>query len=302
MDIAFFRAALDSMREGICFANPKGMIIYWNKSAERLTGYTEQEILGRSCTDEILLHLNEVKGTLASSSPIAATIADEKTHEIDAYLRHKYGHRVSMTTRSSPVRGKKKSILGAVEVFSCNIISLNMISEIEILRKETLRDELTDIGNRKLAESIMQTLVTTFETHDIAFGVLFVDIDHFKNINDSWGHKIGDNVLCMVAHTLVNGLRGLDVACRFGGDEFLLLIPNIQKEPLEHLGERLRGLIENSWLEYNDHRIRVTASFGGAISREGETPSEIVGRADQQAYRSKQAGRNCVSLDAVNAA
>lgn len=297
MDTLFFRAALDSVTEGLCFADKSGLVFFWSKSAERLSGYIAKEILGKHCTHEILLHLDENGKTLQQSSFIAATLADGKVHAGEIYLHHKYGHRVSVTARSSPVLAENGDLLGAVEVFTSNRKSLNLLKQLEGLRKEVLTDELTGIGNRRCAEVIMNDLTVSLAEYDVPFGVLFVDVDHFKAINDTWGHHVGDKVLFMVAQTLVNGLRGLDVACRWGGEEFLIIVPNIQNESLLGLGNRLRVLVGNSWLDHEGQRIKVTASFGGAVSRKGEAAADVVDRADKQAYRSKQDGRNCVRME-----
>ncbi len=297
MNTLFFRAALDSATEGVCFADKSGLIIYWSKSAERLSGYADKEVLGKHCTNEILLHLDGNGETLLPSSLIVTTLTTGKIQNKEIYIHHKYGHRISVTARTSPVLDENGDLLGVVEVFMSNTKSLNLLKELEGLRKEVLTDELTGIGNRRCAEVIMNDLAVSLDKHDVPFGVLFADIDHFKTVNDTWGHQVGDKVLFMVAQTLVNGLRGLDVACRWGGEEFLILVPHIQKESLLGLGNRLRVLIQNSWLEHKGQRICVTASFGGAVSQKGETAAEVVNRADKQAYRSKQEGRNCVRVD-----
>ena len=295
MNNLFFQAALDLATEGVCFAEKSGLIIYWSKPAERLSGYAAKEILGKHCVHEILLHLDENGETLLPA--IGATLANGKEQHKEVYIRHKYGHRISVTARTSPVLDENGDLLGVVEFFTSNTKSLNLLKELEDLRKEVLTDEMTGVGNRRCAEVIMNDLAVSLANHGVPFGVLFADIDHFKTVNDTWGHQAGDKVLFMVAQTLVNGLRGLDIACRWGGEEFLVLVPNIQKESLLGLGNRLRVLIENSWLEHKGQRIRVTASFGGAVSQKGETVPAVVNRADKQAYRSKQEGRNCVRVD-----
>ena len=297
MNTQFFRVALDSATEGVCFADKSGLIIYWSKSAERLSGYAAKEILGKHCAHEILLHLDENGETLLPASLMMATLATGKVQNEEIYIHHKYGHRISVTTRTSPVLDENGDLLGVVEVFMSNTKSLHLLKELEVMRKEVLKDELTGIGNRRCAEVIMNDLAASLAKYDVPFGVLFADIDHFKTVNDTWGHQVGDKVLFMVAQTLVNGLRGFDLACRWGGEEFLVLVPNVQKESLLGLGNRLRVLIENSWLEHKGQRIWVTVSFGGAVSRKGETAAEVVNRADKQAYRSKQEGRNCVRVE-----
>lgn len=298
MDIAFYRDLLDSMADGVYFVDQERRVTFWNKAAERLTGYAAEEVMGRSCSNNILRHVDEAGRHLCvNGCPLSATMENGQVGEMDVYLHHKYGHRVPVVVRASPMRGPHGDIVGAVEVFSSNVKNIDMLKELEALRRETLTDQLTGIGNRRFADITMKNLEASLTEHGVPFGVLFVDIDHFKKVNDTWGHHMGDQVLRMVAQTLSHGLRGLDVACRWGGEEFVLLVPNTDAAALAGLGERLRMLVENCWLDHGESRITATASFGGAVSRPGETAAATVGRADRQVYLSKESGRNCVHVE-----
>jgi diguanylate cyclase (GGDEF)-like protein len=133
-----------------------------------------------------------------------------------------------------------------------------------------------------------------FREHGQSFGVLFIDIDHFKRVNDIHGHQVGDRVIRLVARTLQNGLRPTDRVCRFGGEEFLCLLPNITSEEMRQVAERLRVLVEQSGLDLPMGTLQVSVSIGGALSRKGDTPFSIIDRADQAMYRAKELGRNRV--------
>lgn len=297
IDLLFFRASLNCMLDGVCFSDRSGTITLWNKSAERLTGYSEKEVIGKHCSDTILKHLKSDGSGSAHINLIEESMRRGAPIEDDVYIRHKYGHLVSVTARTAPVRIESGCTLGAVEVFACNSKMNNILKEIEALRKEILTDQLTGIGSRRFADIILNSLIVAWREHEVPFGVFFVDIDNFKNVNDTWGHEVGDKILFMVAQTLANGLRGLDVACRWGGEEFLILIPNINIELLLNMGNRLRALIENCSLDHSGQSITVTASFGGAVSQKDDTISDVIARADKQLYLSKITGRNCVKID-----
>lgn len=300
MQQGFYKELLDSLADGVYFVDRDRCITYWNKAAERLTGYSEKEVLGRSCSDNILRHVDELGNQLClQGCPLAATIEDGKMRDADVFMHHKYGHRVPVAVRATPMRDDNGKIIGAVEIFANNSKNIDMINEIESLRNEILRDPLTGIGNRRYADITMKHFESSMQENDVPYGVLFVDIDHFKKVNDTWGHDVGDLVLRMVAQTLVKTLRSLDVACRWGGEEFVILVPNITHESLGSMAERLRMLVENSWIEHNGDLLNMTASFGGAVSKAGELPSSVVTRADKQVYKSKESGRNCVNLDFV---
>ncbi|QGY39275.1 diguanylate cyclase [Pseudodesulfovibrio cashew] len=301
MNQEFYKELLDSLTDGVYFVNLEKQVTFWNKAAERLSGYTAKEIVGKSCADNILRHVDDEGVQLClHGCPLAATMEDGDLREAHVYMHHKFGHRVPIFVRTSPMRDESGKIVGAVEVFTDNSKNLDIIKEMESLRKEVLTDQLTGIGNRRYADITLDRLDSSMRDSGVPFGVVFADIDHFKEINDRWGHRVGDQVIAMVAKTLKTVLRPLDVACRWGGEEFVILIPNITHDGLVVVTERLRMLVAESWVDYENARIAVTASFGGAISKEGELAMAVVDRADRQLYLSKEAGRDCVHIAGEN--
>ncbi len=299
MDQKFYHNLLDSMADGVYFVDRERRVTYWNKAAERISGYLASEVIGKSCADNVLRHV-DTQGTqlCLKGCPLAATMQDAQVREVDVFMHHKSGHRIPVSVRASPMYDEEGRIIGAVEIFSDNSKNIDLLQELEELRQEVLRDKLTGIGNRRYAELTLQNYEKAHQESQVPYGVLFVDIDFFKKVNDSWGHNVGDLVLRMVAQTLAKGLRPLDATCRWGGEEFLVIAPNINAVALTTMAERLRMLIANSWLDYDGATIQVTASFGGAIAITGEPSASVVGRADKQVYLSKERGRNCVHIDA----
>jgi diguanylate cyclase (GGDEF)-like protein/PAS domain S-box-containing protein len=297
MDQEFFKQVMESLYEGVYFVDRDRKISYWNQGAERLTGYSKEEVLGHCCADNILRHV-DAKGTplCIEGCPLSATIEDGKARKAEVFFHHKMGHRVPVLVRAIPMRNQGGDIIGAVEIFTNNVKNINALEEIERLQHEVFRDALTGIGNRRFAELNLRNFLQGCKEHDLAFGLLFVDIDRFKVVNDTYGHTTGDEVLKLVSKTLVNGLRAVDIPCRWGGEEFLILLPNVNYASLWELAERLRMLLENSWLDHNGVQIQVTASFGGTISNTQDERESIVERADKQLYLSKEAGRNCVHI------
>jgi diguanylate cyclase (GGDEF)-like protein/PAS domain S-box-containing protein len=298
MDQNFYQGLLNSMADGVYFVDLDRRVTFWNKAAERISGFSAQEIVGRNCADNILAHVDDNgKELCLHGCPLASTMEDGEVREVQVYLHHKLGHRVPVAIRSSPMLDATGKIIGAVEIFYNNSKSVDMLNEMEKLREEAVRDELTEIGNRRFADITLEKYEKTLHENNVPFGIVFVDIDHFKKVNDTWGHVAGDKVLRMVAQTLLNGLRVFDVACRWGGEEFIIIIPNVTPQSLKSMAERLRMLVEKSWVDFNGERLTVTASFGGAVSQKKESAKEVVARADTQLYTSKEAGRNRVTIE-----
>ena len=294
----FYRRLLDNMFDGVYFVDTKRRITFWNKGAERITGYQAEEVVGRSCANNILRHVTDAgKQLCVSGCPLEGTIKDGLPREAEVYLHHKNGQRIPVLVKSAPIHDEHGNIIGAVEIFSENFKSVYANEKLRELEEEVFKDPLTGIGNRMFATMHLENLISNMERHGVPFGLLFVDIDHFKNINDTYGHNVGDDILRMTAKTLANGLRPADQPCRWGGEEFLLMLPNVSRETLAAIAERLRILVERSWLDHEGKNISVTISLGGTISAPGDDVESVVQRADQQLYHSKQSGRNQVTLD-----
>jgi diguanylate cyclase (GGDEF)-like protein len=125
---------------------------------------------------------------------------------------------------------------------------------------------------------------------------MLADLDEFKNVNDTYGHVAGDAALATIAKTLSGCLRSSDVLGRWGGDEFLVILPGIMKDILVETSERCRALVSQSTVPVEGSQIRVTISVGAAMGAPGDSAESLMNRADQHLYRSKQSGRNRVSL------
>lgn len=299
MNTTFYQKLLENIAVGVYFVDRDRVIRYWNKGAEEISGYSRDEVVGRRCSDNILRHVDENGQEIClDACPLSAVICDGLTRKARVFLRHKQGHRVPVFVKGSAVYDRDGTIEGAVEVFSVNSKMLESLETIAQLREEVLRDSLTGIGNRKAAQNRLEQLLQAPNFGQPDLGLLFVDIDLFKHVNDTYGHGVGDQVLCLVARTLAAGLRHYDQLFRWGGEEFVITLPDITADRLGRIAQRLRQLVEDNALDHAGERVRVTVSVGGAIARPGDTPHSLVDRADAQVYRSKQAGRNRVHIDA----
>ena len=157
------------------------------------------------------------------------------------------------------------------------------------LHRLARRDALTELGNRRALDELFAAEIERTNREGSGFGVLWLDIDHFKTINDQQGHQSGDAILCDVAHWLRASLRPYDQAGRWGGDEFVVILSPCDSHTLAHIGQRIRSHVET---QSQAMGMPVTVSVGGHLVRPGETLDEILKRADTALYRAKQNGRN----------
>lgn len=296
-DNRFHQLVLDNLFDGVYFVDPERQILYWNKGAERITGFLAKDIIGKRCYDDILQHVNEAGTSLCKSvCPLVHCMQDGQPRQAQVYLHHKNGHRVAVLIRATPVRDEQGKIIGAVEIFSDNLSLFPVVKHLHRLQTEALTDPLTNIGNRRFLDVKLESALHKFHQYHISCGIIFLDLDHFKQVNDTWGHEIGDRVLQMVARTLQKNTRRNDFVGRWGGEEFLLILFDLDKKHLYHIAQKLRVLIAHSELPLPNGKLRVTASFGATMMRAEDTLETLLERVDALLYQSKQTGRNRVTV------
>lgn len=166
----------------------------------------------------------------------------------------------------------------------------------EQLEEQSLRDPLTKLFNRRYLEQCLTQELARAKRHRHSVGVIMIDVDHFKHFNDSLGHEAGDRILASIGTLLKNNIRTSDVACRYGGEEITVILPDTTLEEASRKAEFLRQAIAEMKIEYSGKIVNnITASFGVACYPEhGETGQEIIQIADKALYDAKQAGRNRV--------
>jgi two-component system, cell cycle response regulator len=170
---------------------------------------------------------------------------------------------------------------------------------IERLRDLSIRDGLTELYNHRFAMEMLANELPRVDRYASALSVLLMDIDRFKRVNDQFGHQTGDVILREVARSVAASLRAVDAAGRYGGEEFIVILPRTAYEAARRTAERLRRVVEEQTFAAADGTIRVTASIGVATyPAEGvHTVSDLVLAADKALYRAKEAGRNRVAGD-----
>ncbi len=291
-----FKSIIDNLHDGLYLVDNNRIITYWNKAAEKISGYMFDEVIGKSCSENILTHVDIDGNNLCKGMcPLASTMTDRKSREAEIYMHHKNGHRVPVSVRISVLTDENGVVIGGVELFTD--ISNRKTNELRVkeLEKMAFLDHLTQLANRHFVQREMQSRLEEIKRFNIPFGVLFMDIDHFKNFNDRYGHDTGDLVLRYVAKTFALNSRPFDFYGRWGGEEFIGIIRNINDVDLRNLGNRVRELIESSYIINNiNQTLQVTISIGATIARKDDTVESLIKRADELLYKSKEAGRNCL--------
>lgn len=297
MDFLHTDQLLENLYDGVYYVDRERQILYWNKAAERIAGYAKAEMIGKFCYNNILRHMDESgKQLCLAGCPLQATIQDGEMRENLVYLHHKDGHRVPVHVRVSPVRDTDGEIIGAVEIFNQFSPSSDPLEEIKKYKEEAYTDPLLEIGNRRYADMILNTRHYELQNAAVSYAIAFVDLDDFKQINDQYGHAVGDNVLRMIALSLKSATRQPDTIIRWGGDEFLVILPNVNENSIKTICERIKLFIKRSSLMVDEGELEVDASIGATVAHVEDTIESVIERADKLMYASKQSGKGKVTI------
>ncbi len=197
---------------------------------------------------------------------------------------------------SKPTVGEHtRNILSAAAALLA--VSLKNAELFREVRENSVRDPLTGCYRRAHALEVLENELRRARRSQLPVSTIMFDLDHFKNINDTQGHLAGDAVLVAIGTRMRSVLRGSDLKCRYGGEEFLIVLPDTPMEGARRVAESLRRDIESHPVRWGQGEIRATASFGVATNQPGEIDAlTLVSRADAALYNAKESGRNCVRI------
>ncbi|WP_233221975.1 GGDEF domain-containing protein [Allosphingosinicella deserti] len=282
-----------------------GCLYVFNNSRDRLDLLTEwngERADQQSIAPGACWALKRGKPHVNTDAPFSLTCAhhsgDQQVLEVPMMARGElYGLLTfsSLNTNSVPDQKANGGIISALA--DAMSLALSNIALREKLRNQALRDPLTGLYNRRYMEDMLDRFVLLSARTGTPVGLVMIDLDHFKRLNDEHGHLLGDTVLRAVAQTIKEGLRETDIACRYGGEELIVLLPDCTLEDAAAKAETLRARVE----ALSDiHGVRITASFGVAASPETDSSvRDLIASADAALYEAKHAGRNRVVATAA---
>ena len=289
---------INNLRDGVYFVDLERNITFWNKAAEKISGYSSLEVVGKNCRDNILSHIDEEgKPLCVIGCPLLYSIMDGNKREHDVFLRHKEGYRIPVHVNVFPMIEDGK-IVGGIEVFTQNSPIVYEENLIEKLSEIAMNDSLTGLPNRRYISSFLDYRLNEYNRFETPFAILFMDIDNFGNFNNEYGHDAGDAVLKNIAKSIKKSLRNSDLFGRWGGEEFLGVFSIKTLDDALVLAEKIRDLVANTEIMHENVPLSVTASLGITIIRSDDDIDSIISRADKLMYKGKKNGKNCVFYEA----
>ncbi|MCG8673588.1 MAG: EAL domain-containing protein [Pseudomonadales bacterium] len=286
-----YRELFELAQEGIWVVDANAYTTMVNQSMAAMLGYSREEMMGKHMFDFM-----DEEGIAQSEDNLKRREAGV-SEDHDICFVHKNGKTVFTSMHTTPITDEEGVYQGAI----AGVIDISQrVQAEEMVRKQALYDSLTKLPNRRFLFGRLEEELARSVRHGYFGGLLFIDLDHFKNINDSLGHPVGDKLLLAIGQRVANVIRDEDVLGRLGGDEFVVLLPELSEDETIS-AERARGVaqkIQESFAEpflIEGYNLHVSSSIGVALyPKEKETIHDIFRQADAAMYRSKNEGRNTI--------
>lgn len=307
-----FSQLIISAPDAVFLVEPNGKIAFANTEATNLLGYTQNEFIGMDVEKLIPQPLRE-----SHMSNRAKYMDDPRTRlmgaQRDLHTVRKDGSEMPVDVKLSPVRmetgmyvvafmrdiTERKQVEEELHAIHETLqAQFNEITKLkEILQEQAIRDPLTNLHNRRYLNEMLGHEAARAKRENYPIGIMLIDIDHFKAFNDTYGHSAGDEVLRSLSHLLVDGIRQGDIACRYGGEEFLVVMIGAHETDVERRAETICRDFNKLQIRFEDQILSATVSIGVAFfPRHGVEIQQVIGTADAAMYQAKLAGRNRVQV------
>jgi diguanylate cyclase (GGDEF)-like protein/PAS domain S-box-containing protein len=291
-DLLFFEQLVSDLKDGVAFTDGEGTITHWNAVMERLTGIGADAILSQTWSDECV-RLRQRDSERSDSCLVHDCLASGAIVTRPMIIEQPDAEPTPVHVQVSPVVGATRGLHGTVIVIRDMSHQADLQQQLESLHHQSKRDPLTQVANRAWFDEVLEQLVEAASNGSQSFSLIICDIDHFKRVNDVYGHPAGDEALIGFTSILSAHSREGDLVARYGGEEFLLLTPGCDNATAAKRAEAIRKALEMTPLKSIGGES-VTASFGVTEYQSGDTPQTIVSRADRALLKAKDNGRNRV--------
>lgn len=287
---------LESLYHGFYIASTDGRVQVWNHGCEELIGIQHDQIIGQPGLGGHIQYRKQSGQELGiNECPIRLAIETGRTQSSEVQIRRVDGNWLSVEVQTLPLIDAAGKLQGVAEIFR-DASGGREKGHYRDLRLMASRDALTHVANRGELKRRLDLEFANCKERDFEapFSIIFLDVDHFKKCNDTYGHAAGDEVLISVARLLQHEMYSGELVARYGGEEFVVLCPETPLDDAYHKAERLRKALEKATVVKTDE-FKVTASFGVSQLEPDDEADDVLQRADKALYVSKRQGRNRTS-------
>lgn len=294
VDSLYHHQLLDAMNDAAVYVDAGGKILHWNRAAERMTGQNTAALVHRIWTADIMGLRDENGAALDESRCPMRELFSTRVQTVRRLeVCHRDGRVFKVNLQALPVINNRRDFCGAILLVRDASAQVSLEERVQSLHERVTRDPLTGVNNRAELDRRLAAFVPERLDSNEPGSLIICDIDHFKRINDTYGHQAGDEALVVFARILVELARDSDTVARYGGEEFVLLCPNCDNATATARAEEIRRAVERRSLP-SLRGTSMTASFGVTEVQAGDSDTSFLARADRALLLAKETGRNRV--------
>ena len=286
----------DTLDEVVFLLDGDRKVTYWNPAAQEMARSTGEELTGIHCWNDHLVQ-RDGETCKACSHPclLGTAMLSGRMQAGALHFQLQNGCRVPMAVTVHPLRDGGGRVTGAIEIFREHPEAGRSREAMAQLERLAFLDSLTGLANRRYLEVTLLARLQELQRYGWHFGIIFIDVDNLKTINDTFGHATGDLVIRTVGRTFAEHARLSDVVGRWGGDEFMAVVPSVNAEQLTAVAEKFRALVEEAPIQDKVRLFHATISIGTTTAFPEDTIDTLVSRGDQLMFQSKRMGKNRVT-------
>jgi len=276
----FLWRLLDTMEDGIYFADRERKITYWNRAAETLTGFGRNEVLGRHCGENFLRHIDRDGRSLCTGDcPLSRAMDGDISLEEDIFLHHRDGHRVPVHVTVFPVKDKQNRVIGAVETFRDRSARDLFRERIDQLATAGLIDPETDLPNRKYLERHLKTRSWMYRQFEAPFGIVYMKIDGFAAVKKNIGPDLMAGALRTVGRTFYRNMTPMDMVGRWEEDVFIGVVRDVDRDRLSRIADLYRILVAKTEMPRPGPDRSLTLSCAAILVDAGDDEHSLIEKA-----------------------
>jgi diguanylate cyclase (GGDEF)-like protein/PAS domain S-box-containing protein len=275
-----YRDILGGLQIGVSVLDLQRKIVFWSDGAEQITGYSRIDVLGHSCTDNVLLHCNQIGCEMcAEKCSLATALCTAQPVEAMSFIHHKSGHRTPVHTWAIPLRDRSGSIIGIIQTFEGEFSVAGPDPNLRSMQERGCLDDLTGLPNQAVMHSHLREMLGTFAELQIPFSIVFVEAHDLSQFGRRYGQEAATSILRVLGRTLRNTVWPTDFVGRWSEFRFLAILSGCGESALQSVSDRMFGLLSGATLQWWGQELSVGISMSRTGALAGDTVESLVARA-----------------------
>jgi PAS domain S-box-containing protein len=288
----------EAMNDGVYIVDRKRTIVYWNKAAERISGYTAEEVIGKSCADNILIHVTDTGVQLCTGPcPMSDSIHHGKPNQAHVYLHHKEGHRVPIYVRTAPFLNQANSIVGGIELFTEEAPRLEDKKSTQKSQHAGQECVFCKLPNRDYMQRELETDLADFRNHGYKCGLILFQVKNVEELYATHGEEMTKGVLKMISRTIAYGVRPFDVIGCWSNASFLGIFTTGTLDGLQTVATRVMNLVHHSKIVKEGYTVEAHVACAGFQAHANDTADGLTTLLDTLFTTPATDGREIFFLD-----